>query len=151
LYRAEKWGAVLLIDEADTYISQRGDNIVQNCIVGIFLRLLEYFNGVLFLTTNRFDIIDDAIMSRVTAHIKYEYPNQEETLLIWKVLTKNFGLKIQESSIAEIYHKYETFSGRDIRNFLKMYIKTSSKKEITYQSVKELQDFLPFIKNRCNE
>lgn len=148
LYRAEKWGAVLLIDEADTYISQRGDNIVQNCIVGIFLRLLEYFNGVLFLTTNRFDIIDDAIMSRVTAHIKYEYPNQEETLLIWKVLTKNFGLKIQESSIAEIYHKYETFSGRDIRNFLKMYIKTSSKKEITYQSVKELQDFLPFIRNR---
>jgi hypothetical protein len=148
LYRAEKWGAVLLIDEADTYISQRGDNIVQNCIVGIFLRLLEYFNGVLFLTTNRFDIIDDAIMSRVTAHIKYEYPNQEETLLIWKVLTKNFGLKIQESSIAEIYHKYETFSGRDIRNFLKMYIKTSSKKEITYQSVKELRDFLPFIRNR---
>jgi hypothetical protein len=145
LYRAEKWGAVLLIDEADTYIAQRGNDIVQNCIVGIFLRLLEYFNGVLFLTTNRYEIIDDAIMSRVTAHIRYEYPTKTESVLIWNVLTKNFGLTISNETIEKILDTYEVFSGRDIRNFLKMFTKTSDKKEIKMEAVTELQEFLPFI------
>jgi len=148
LYRAEKWNAVLLIDEADTYVQQRGENIVQNCIVGIFLRLLEYFNGVLFLTTNRHEIIDDAIMSRVTAHIKYEYPDKEESTLLWKVLCNNFGIEISDIQIDKIFQHYETFSGRDIRNFLKMFTKTSDAKTITLDCIKELEDFLPFIKTR---
>ena len=148
LYRAEKWGAVLLIDEADTYIQERGSQIEQNCIVGVFLRLLEYFNGVLFLTTNRYETIDDAIMSRVTAHIKYDYPNKEESRLIWEVLCKNFGLKIDSKEFEGIYQKYETFSGRDIRNFLKIFSKTSNSKNITADSVKNLQDYLPFIKEK---
>ena len=53
LTRAQRWGAVLLIDEADVYIKRRDDNIAANAVVGLFLRVLEYFNGLLFLTTNR--------------------------------------------------------------------------------------------------
>lgn len=149
LYRAEKWGAVLLIDEADTYIGERGSDIVQNCIVGIFLRLLEYFNGVLFLTTNRYEVIDDAIMSRVTAHIRYEYPDKSESGLIWNVLCKNFGIEIDNKCFEEIFAKYETFSGRDVRNFLKMYSKTSKSKKMTADSVEKLKPYLPFVKDRC--
>lgn len=150
LYRADKWGAVLLIDEADAYIYKRGDNILQNCIVGTFLRLLEYFNGVLFLTTNRFEAIDDAIMSRITAHIRYEYPDKEESIQLWKVLTENFGLKIEDATIDDLLSYYETMSGRDIRNLLKMILKTSKSKKITLNSVKDLEDFLPFIKYNAN-
>ena len=43
----------MLIDEADVYIKRRDDNITMNAVVGVFLRVLEYFNGLLFLTTNR--------------------------------------------------------------------------------------------------
>ena len=146
LYRAEKWNAVLLIDESDAYVSKRGDNIIQNAIVATFLRLLEYFNGVLFLTTNRADIIDDAIMSRVTAHIKYELPDYEETKELWKVLTKNFNFTIDEKTIKEIDDNYERLAGRDIRNFLKMLSKTSKTKKITLNSLEELSEFLPFLK-----
>lgn len=146
LYRADKWGAVLLIDEADSYIYKRGDNILQNCIVGTFLRLLEYFNGVLFLTTNRYEMIDDAIMSRVTAHVKYEYPDKDESVQLWKVLTANFGLKIDDGTISEILSFYEPMSGRDIRNLLKMIIKTSKSKKISMEIIRDLEDFLPFIK-----
>lgn len=53
LVRAQRWGAVMLIDEADVYIKRRDDNIAANAVVGVFLRVLEYFNGLLFLTTNR--------------------------------------------------------------------------------------------------
>jgi hypothetical protein len=148
LYRAEKWGAVLLIDEADTYIQERGSDIVQNCIVGIFLRLLEYFNGVLFLTTNRYEVIDDAIMSRVTAHIRYEYPTKSESNLIWNVLCKNFGFEIEEKDFEAIYDRYETFSGRDVRNFLKMFSKTSKIKKITNDSITDLKPYLPFVREK---
>ncbi|CAG8802560.1 1524_t:CDS:2, partial [Gigaspora margarita] len=45
---ARVWNAVILIDE-----EQRSKNDVnRNALVGIFLRLLEYHQGILFLTTN---------------------------------------------------------------------------------------------------
>ena len=53
LARASRWKAILLIDEADVYIHERGDDIQQNAIVGVFLRVLEYYRGVLFMTSNR--------------------------------------------------------------------------------------------------
>lgn len=47
---ASVWDAVVLIDEADIFLEKRGDeDIKRNALVGIFLRLLEYHQGVLFL------------------------------------------------------------------------------------------------------
>src|SRR6185295_19284784 len=46
LRRAQRWGAILLIDEADVYVRERGDDIQQNAIVGVFLRVLEYYRGI---------------------------------------------------------------------------------------------------------
>lgn len=64
---ASVWNAVVLIDEADIFLEKRGDNDIKRNgeengslgvdvylgMVGIFLRLLEYHQGILFLTTNR--------------------------------------------------------------------------------------------------
>lgn len=152
LFRADKWNTVLLIDEADAYVYKRNNDIVQNCIVGTFLRLLEYYNGVLFLTTNRPDIIDDAIMSRVTAHVKYDYPTIEEANLIWQILSKNFGYKISEETLCELSDFYEAMSGRDIRNLLKMISKCYPKtKEIKFKMIEDIEDFIPFLKKKANE
>ncbi|KAK0628740.1 P-loop containing nucleoside triphosphate hydrolase protein, partial [Bombardia bombarda] len=51
---AQTWGCVLLLDEADTFLSTRakGDIIRNN--LSVFLRVLEYYAGILFLTANRF-------------------------------------------------------------------------------------------------
>lgn len=147
LYRAEKWDAVLLIDEADSYIYKRGNDILQNCIVGTFLRLMEYYNGILFLTSNRPDTIDDAIISRVTLHIKYELPTFDETIMLWNILCENFGMTIETPTVELIWQKYKPFSGRDIRNTLKDISKCFPKdKQIQLSMIEELQDFLPFIK-----
>ena len=147
LYRAEKWDAVLLIDEADSYIYKRGNDILQNCIVGTFLRLMEYYNGILFLTSNRPDTIDDAIISRVTLHIKYELPTFDETVMLWNILCENFGMTIEMPTIKLIWDKYQPFSGRDIRNTLKDISKCFPKnKDVQFSMIEELQDFLPFIK-----
>ena len=147
LYRAEKWDAVLLIDEADSYIYKRGNDILQNCIVGTFLRLMEYYNGILFLTSNRPDTIDDAIISRVTLHIKYDLPNYEETVKLWNILCQNFNMTIETPTIDKLWAKYKPFSGRDIRNTLKDISKCFPKeKQVEFDMVEELEDFLPFIK-----
>lgn len=147
LYRAEKWDAVLLIDEADSYIYKRGNDILQNCIVGTFLRLMEYYNGILFLTSNRPDTIDDAIISRVTLHIKYDLPTFEETVQLWNILSENFGMTIKTPTIEKLWAKYKPFSGRDIRNTLKDISKCfPNQKKVDFSMIEELEDFLPFIK-----
>ncbi|CAG8521047.1 9777_t:CDS:10 [Rhizophagus irregularis] len=51
---ASIWNAVILIDEADIFLERRSENnIYRNALVSVFLRLLEYHQGILFLTTNR--------------------------------------------------------------------------------------------------
>lgn len=51
------WGAILLLDEADVFLEKRDlHEIHRNALVCIFLRQLEYFQGILFLTTNRVEV-----------------------------------------------------------------------------------------------
>ncbi|CAK7199226.1 hypothetical protein SEUCBS139899_001900 [Sporothrix eucalyptigena] len=69
-----KWNAVLLIDECDVFLEARTTaDLDRNRIVSIFLRTLEYYEGILFLTTNRVNNIDEAFHSRI--HISLAYPN----------------------------------------------------------------------------
>ncbi|KAB8229410.1 uncharacterized protein BDW43DRAFT_288313 [Aspergillus alliaceus] len=48
-------------------------NIAHNALVAIFLRLLEYYQDILVLTTNCVKNIDDVIHSR--AHMMLQYPS----------------------------------------------------------------------------
>ncbi|KFY42027.1 hypothetical protein V495_04682 [Pseudogymnoascus sp. VKM F-4514 (FW-929)] len=68
----EAWGAVLLLDEADVFMAKRDDaNLKRNAITSIFLRQIEYYHGIMLLTTNRMDSIDGAFQSRL--HFCFEY------------------------------------------------------------------------------
>lgn len=90
LERAMRWGAILLLDEADVYIRARGDDINQNAVVGVFLRLLEYYTGVLFMTTNRETLVDDAILSRCVVHVRYKVPSREDAIRVWRLMFELF-------------------------------------------------------------
>jgi hypothetical protein len=62
---AATWKAVLLIDEADVFLERRSlHDMERNGLVSIFLRTLEYYSGILFMTTNRVRTFDDAFKSR---------------------------------------------------------------------------------------
>lgn len=130
LTRAQRWGAVMLIDEADVYIKRRDDNIASNAVVGVFLRVLEYFNGLLFLTTNRIDDIDEAIVSRCIAMIKYHHPHAEDRHKIWKVMTQQFSLEMDESLIDELVTAFPAATGRDIKGLTKLVIKFCQQKNV---------------------
>ncbi len=118
--RAQRWGAILLLDEADVYVHRRGESLYQNAIVGVFLRVLEYYNGVMFMTTNRGQDVDDAIASRCIARIDYKIPTRENQKKIWRVLADVMGVELSDSRIISIVNKHKKLSGRDIKNLLKL-------------------------------
>ncbi|MDD5277810.1 MAG: AAA family ATPase [Methylovulum sp.] len=123
LTRAQRWGAVMLIDEADVYIKRRDNNITMNAVVGVFLRVLEYFNGLLFLTTNRVDDIDEAIVSRCIALIKYYPPDSEARGKIWQVMAGQFNLAIDAELIRQLVEMFPEATGRDIKGLSKLVAK----------------------------
>lgn len=131
LIRAQRWGAVMLIDEADVYIKRRNDNLASNAVVGVFLRVLEYFNGLLFLTTNRVDDIDEAIISRCIAMIKYHAPNSNDRRKIWNVMTQQFSLPVDAVLIEQLVEVFPTATGRDIKGLTKLVAKFCQHKGLT--------------------
>ena len=112
---AARWDAVLLIDEADVFMEKRdANNIQRNALVAVFLRLLEYYNGIMFLTTNRGNNFDPAFRSRVTLAIHYKRPTQEGRFTIWTNLLKNRGLSLSTAEIEALASV--DINGREIKN-----------------------------------
>lgn len=138
LSRAQRWGAVLLIDEADVYVRERGPDIQQNAIVGVFLRTLEYYSGFLFLTTNRATCVDDAILSRCTAHVRYQLPSEEDGRRIAEVQCAALGIPATEHTVAGLIRDHPGLSGRDIRSVLKLarFVALSEGKEIDQETIR---------------
>lgn len=144
LQRASRWKAILLIDEADVYIHERGSDIQQNAIVGVFLRVLEYYKGILFMTSNRATILDDAILSRATAHIHYDMPDKAELTQIWQVLSKQFNMYLPNSVIEKLVSRFSNISGRNVKNLLKLsrLLSLREKKPITIDTIEYVSQFL---------
>lgn len=120
LKRAVRWNALLLLDEADVYTRARGDDIQQNAIVGVFLRLLERFRGILFMTSNRATEIDDAILSRCIAHIKYELPTPDNLKRIFLVLADNYNVFLSPGDAERLAKEFPSISGRNVKNLMKL-------------------------------
>jgi hypothetical protein len=84
------WKAVVLFDEADVFLEARGDkssttteSASRNALVAVFLRHLEYFSGIVFLTTNRIHVFDAAMKSRVHLALGYSAPDIDSRRRIW--------------------------------------------------------------------
>lgn len=121
LENAERWGCILLIDEADVYIRKRDNDVNHNAIVATFLRTLEYYKGTMFMTTNRVDDVDDAISSRCSAVLLYQKPEEDMSIKLWDLFcNKQFNLNISEEMVEELSQKIPNLAGRDIKNIVQL-------------------------------
>lgn len=118
--RAKRWNAIMLLDESDVYVHERGNDLEQNAIVGVFLRVLEYQASMLFLTTNRPDDVDDAIASRCIAKLVYKTPTLDKQARIWRVLADGAGISMPDVEIKKVVQAHPKLKGRDIKNLLKL-------------------------------
>ncbi|KAJ3018814.1 UNVERIFIED_CONTAM: hypothetical protein HDU68_010978 [Siphonaria sp. JEL0065] len=137
---ASVWSAVILIDEADIFLEGRSENdIHRNALVGIFLRLLEYHQGILFLTTNRVQCFDSAFKSRITLALKYNDLDATARSQIWTTFLDrsegvgNWNLDVNELSQAAI-------NGREIKNVVRLAkaMAGSSVDPITMENVRKV-------------
>lgn len=86
---SSRWGAVVLIDEADVFLEERSfHDLMRNAMVAVFLRQLEYFRGILFLTTNRVRTFDEAFQSRIHVSLRYLDLTSDAKRQIWVAFLK---------------------------------------------------------------
>ena len=82
--------ALVLVDEADIFLESRSSKEIQrNALVCVMLRLLEYYYGCLFLSSNRdASTIDAAIASRITVMLSYPPLDVHGRAKVWKNLVE---------------------------------------------------------------
>ena len=145
---ARRWGCVVLIDEADVFLQARDTmDLERNAMVSIFLRRLEYFQGVLILTTNRKSAIDTAFRSRI--HFKLNYPDLDEDsrLAVWKNLLDGVPPGVSSSDLNEDdirgLAKME-LDGRRIKNVVScaFSIARGNNQPVTVEGIRMILDIL---------
>ncbi|KAF2032295.1 P-loop containing nucleoside triphosphate hydrolase protein [Setomelanomma holmii] len=116
----KQWGCVLLIDEADVFLQERdGLDLERNSMVSVFLRRLEYFQGVLIMTTNRNRTIDQAFNSRIHFKLHYADLSPDSRSTIWKNCIANIPAELPKVELKDDEWKQLAslkLNGRQIKN-----------------------------------
>ena len=85
---AEKSGAVLVIDEADTFLYSRetAQRSWESSLVNEFLTALERCRGFCICTTNRREHLDPAAMRRFSHKVEFRYADSGQVLALYEAL-----------------------------------------------------------------
>lgn len=118
--RVEAWDAVLLLDEGDVLMARRGNDLQKNAIVAVFLRLLDYYRGVMFITSNRPQDFDEAFAGRITLTLWYPELNEERREAVWRKMLTAAGVDLIDGD--EGFRKLAAvrINGRQIRNVVRI-------------------------------
>lgn len=141
LHLGKIWDCVVLLDDADVFLEQRTlTDLERNALVSVFLRGLEYNEGILILTSNLIGTLDSALKSRIRFSLHYEPLDKSQRRTIWTNFlsrlstlergngrmepidqrkrkfgeTNDIDIKDIERHIAELAE--EEMNGREIRN-----------------------------------
>jgi SpoVK/Ycf46/Vps4 family AAA+-type ATPase len=128
LLLGKTWGCVVLLDEADVFLMQRPvEDFHRNALVSVFLRVLEYYDGILILTSNCVGTFDAASKSRIQLSLPYPKLQEADRLQIWTnfiehieslTCSRTTSLGIESAEINNNLHELakEELNGREIRN-----------------------------------
>ncbi|KAJ6015118.1 hypothetical protein N7540_009709 [Penicillium herquei] len=129
-----KWGAVLLLNEADMFMEARD---VRNELVSVFLRMLDNYDGILFLTTNRAIHVDPSFESRIHLAIAFEDQDIASRRQIWTQLLNRTQNKDEFTNVQLANLSLIELNGRDIRKTIKLasLMALSKKSKLGYQII----------------
>jgi SpoVK/Ycf46/Vps4 family AAA+-type ATPase len=112
---ASNWKAVLLLDEADVYLQRRdGLQLERNRLVATFLRTLEYYPGIFFLTTNMLQDFDAAILDRIQLKLQYHDLDLSARQGIFRHFCDKTGADVLEDEICSFAQV--SLNGRQVRD-----------------------------------
>ena len=75
--------------------------------------------------------MDDAIASRCIATIRYSTPKEDDAKRIWNVLAAQFQFPLSAELIDSLVAHFDSISGRDIKELLKLTAKWCRQKNVT--------------------
>lgn len=89
-------------------------------IMSYSLRHLEYYRGILFLTTNRVQVFDPAFMSRIHLALRFKELSKEAKLKIWQAFLQKASADTETLTPAELEDLVSRqVNGRQIKNATK--------------------------------
>lgn len=147
-----RWDALILLDEADIFLEKRTStgSLERNAMVSIMLRLVEYFKGVLFLTSNRVDTLDPAFKTRITLGLRYEQLNPDARMKVWKNLLSASGYadKLGAGKAIDIEELAKhPLNGREIKNAIRLAMALAQEdgedlsQKLLLETIETLNDF----------
>jgi len=114
---ATTWKAIVLIDEADVFLEQRSlHDLERNAMVAVFLRHVEYYRGILFLTTNRVQAFDEAFLSRIHVALHFRELSDASKAQVWAAFISKVGASsdVTPQQIEALARR--SVNGRQIKN-----------------------------------
>lgn len=117
---AKESNAIIFFDEADALLSKRVTNMSNSTDVSVnqtrsvLLVLINDYDDMILFATNFITNLDPAFMRRILAHIKFEYPNEENRQKLWKLYIPD--TLPTDADIKYLSSKYNGISGSDISN-----------------------------------
>lgn len=147
LYIGKIWGCVVLLDEADVFLEERTlADLQRNALVSVFLRVLEYYQGILILTSNRVGTFDEAFKSRIKLALHYTSLRKPDRRKVWR----NFFKVMREAGQDDVDYddlddhldelaQYQ-LNGREIRNSLSTAAELAQfrKQALTFEHIKHV-------------
>ena len=122
--KAQADNAVLIFDEADSFLGKRLTNVTQSADYGVnitrsvMLLELEKFDGIVIFTTNLVTNYDEAFKRRILTSVRFNLPDEFARNKIWEIYL-NRGLPLAQNVTSEgLAKKYNDISGADIKDML---------------------------------
>ena len=132
-----------MLDEADIFMEKRASNdLIRNAMVSVFLRLLERYQGIMFLTTNRMDEFDPAFKSRISICIQYNDLDESARFKVWTNLLEASKVELPLEEIQEL--SKVVMNGRQIKSCIRMgqCMANDMKQPVSKEIIEQV---LPFI------
>jgi SpoVK/Ycf46/Vps4 family AAA+-type ATPase len=120
---AEAEEAVLVIDEADSFLSSR-DRAVRSWEISFtneFLTQMERYRGILICTTNRFKDLDNASIRRFNHKIEFSYLSAEGNIIFYNKLLAHLINTHQSDNIKQTLRQIVGLSPGDFKTIRDRY------------------------------
>ena len=99
-------------------------DLERNAMVAVFLRHVEYYRGILFLTTNRITAFDEAFLSRIHVALHFGELAPPARAQVWRAFLQKVGVdissendddsRVNETQLAALAER--DINGRQIKN-----------------------------------
>jgi SpoVK/Ycf46/Vps4 family AAA+-type ATPase len=152
--KAQADEAVLVFDEADSFLGKRLTNVSQSADYGVnitrsvMLMEIEKYEGVVVFTTNLISNYDEAFKRRIFTSVEFKMPNAEARTRIWKThIPKELPLA-KDITCQILGGKYEDISGADIKDMLMSAAASCIQDREKFITLRHFDAAHKYIKNR---